>query len=117
MKKIILIAISFIAIKGYSNNDKSTLKSVPTYTYIVRKSGGLFGYKYVDSTSGSNGSGGTNQTLTCSQPGTTKCLWKNAALTVSDLSEDELAKVESIVYVKILELKFLMLHLLILFSL
>ncbi|MCC6181214.1 MAG: hypothetical protein IT237_05215 [Bacteroidia bacterium] len=101
MRTLIISAICLSTIKGFAINPDAELLSTPTYTTITKSNGGLFGYKYVDATITSNGNGGFNAILACSDPGMTSCKWKNAQAFETELSNDELNEVEILVFEKI----------------
>lgn len=79
MKRLVFISLVLLGAKGFAGNADGKLLATPTYTKIVKSNGGLFGYKYVDETSTSNGSGGTNQLLACSDPGWNRCRFNSTA--------------------------------------
>lgn len=95
MKKIIITTLTLLSIKGFSGVSNEKLFAAPTYTKIVKSDGGLFGYKYVDETTTSNGSGGTNQILACSNPGWNRCRFTSTAKSI--LTQTDLDQIESLV--------------------
>lgn len=105
MKKIAIILSSFLTFSAFSSNNSTNNLILPTYVKIIKSGGGLFGYKYVNTTTTSNGSGGTNSILACSNPGFTGCRSRNAELVLNGLTEEDMLKIDEIVSEKILSNK------------
>jgi hypothetical protein len=104
MKKAIFIGALFFALEGKSEVNSNYLYAVPTYTKVIRHQGGFFGYKYINQTSTSNGSGGSNVLLACSDPGSSKCKLNTSTSMVSgNLNDDDSAAIDVIITNRVLQ--------------
>lgn len=101
MKKIFLLLLSFAAlgVEAAESSSESSLLASPTHTKVVRNGRGLFGYKYVNDDTTTNG----DYVLLCSDPGRKKCA-PTALIVSGGLQESDSEIILNSVDHKILEI-------------
>ncbi|MBS1650982.1 MAG: hypothetical protein JSU07_03140 [Bacteroidetes bacterium] len=101
MKKIFFLASVFATIQGNAVNTSDVL-AAPTWTIVVKSSGGFFGYKYVNQDN-NNPSG--NSSLNCSEPGFRRCKWNATAFVAGEnpFTNDDFEKIDELVMMRVNE--------------
>jgi hypothetical protein len=100
MKTNLLVLLSFAALSvgATESLSESSLLASPTHTKVTRTNRGIFGYKYVNDDTSSNG----DYVLACSQPGHKKCA-PTAIIISGGLQENDSDTILNMVDHKILE--------------